>query len=78
MRGDRDGARRGAVTRPRSVDAVDKAIIEALQKNGREAFRRIDFALFMVEALKNDELIHQAPAIVGCQTPSALAHAASE
>ena len=40
--------------------------------------RRIDFALFMVEALENDELIHQAPAIVGCQTPSALAHAASE
>ncbi len=38
--------------------------------------RRVDFALFMVEALKNDELIHGAPAIVGCQTPSALAHAA--
>jgi hypothetical protein len=37
--------------------------------------RRIDFALFMVEALKNDELIHEAPAIVGCQTPSALANA---
>jgi len=36
--------------------------------------RRVDFALFMVEALKNDELIHEAPAIVGCQTPSALAH----
>jgi hypothetical protein len=38
--------------------------------------RRIDFALFMVEALNNEELIHQAPAIVGRQTPSALAHAA--
>ena len=36
--------------------------------------RRIDFALFMVEALENDDLIQQAPAIVGCQTPSALAH----
>jgi len=36
--------------------------------------RRIDFALFMVAALENDELIHEAPAIVGCQTPSALAH----
>jgi hypothetical protein len=36
---------------------------------------RVDFALFMVEALKNDELIQEAPAIVGCQTPSALAHA---
>jgi len=39
--------------------------------------RRVDFALFMVEALENDELVHEAPAIVGCQTPSALAQAAS-
>jgi NAD(P)-dependent dehydrogenase (short-subunit alcohol dehydrogenase family) len=39
--------------------------------------RRVDFALFMVEALKNDGLIHEAPAIVGRQTPSALAQAAS-
>jgi len=37
--------------------------------------RRVDFALFMVGALTNDELIHEAPAIVGCQTSSALAHA---
>ncbi|MFH5831132.1 NAD(P)-dependent oxidoreductase [Halalkalibaculum sp. DA384] len=36
--------------------------------------RRTDFALFMVEALENDELIQKAPAIVGCQTPSARAH----
>jgi NAD(P)H-binding len=36
--------------------------------------RRIDFALFMVEALRNDALIHEAPAIVGCRAPSALAH----
>jgi NAD(P)-dependent dehydrogenase (short-subunit alcohol dehydrogenase family) len=34
--------------------------------------RRIDFALFMVDALTNDALIRQAPAIVGCKTPSAL------
>jgi hypothetical protein len=40
--------------------------------------RRVDFALFMVEALDNDELIHEAPAIVGRQTPSALAHAPGE
>jgi len=39
--------------------------------------RRVDFALFMVEALVNDELIHEAPAIVGCRTPSALARAAA-
>ena len=36
--------------------------------------RRVDFALFMVAAIENDELIHEAPAIVGRQTPSALAH----
>jgi hypothetical protein len=36
--------------------------------------RRVDFALFMVEALTNDTLIHKAPAIVSCQSPSALAH----
>ncbi|MEU5906112.1 NAD(P)H-binding protein [Micromonospora sp. NPDC047527] len=35
--------------------------------------RRADFALFMVDALTNDELVHEAPAIVGCRTPSALA-----
>jgi NAD(P)H-binding len=38
--------------------------------------RRVDFALFMVEALTNDQLIHEAPAIVGRLTPSALAAAA--
>lgn len=36
--------------------------------------RRVDYALFMVEALNNDTLIHEAPAIVGCCTTSALAH----
>jgi hypothetical protein len=40
--------------------------------------RRVDFALFMVAAIENDELIHEAPAIIGCQTPSALAHAATQ
>jgi hypothetical protein len=38
--------------------------------------RRIDFALFMVDALENEDLVREAPAIVGCKTPSALAHAA--
>ena len=40
--------------------------------------RRIDFALFMVEALENDALIQQAPAIVGCATASARAHGTEE
>jgi NAD(P)-dependent dehydrogenase (short-subunit alcohol dehydrogenase family) len=39
--------------------------------------RRVDFALFMVEALEDDDLVHEAPAIVGRQSPSALAHAAA-
>lgn len=37
--------------------------------------RRVDYALFMVAALRDDALIHEAPAIVGCRAPSALAHA---
>jgi hypothetical protein len=40
--------------------------------------RRVDFSLFMVEALENDELIHEAPAIVSRQSPSALALAHAE
>jgi hypothetical protein len=39
--------------------------------------RRIDFALFMVEALENDDLVHEAPAIVGRNTASAQAHGAT-
>ena len=40
--------------------------------------RRVDFALFMVEVLENDNLIQQAPAIVGCNTPSAIAFATNK
>lgn len=40
--------------------------------------RRIDFALFMVHALTNPDLIYEAPAIVGRKTESARAHASSE
>jgi len=36
--------------------------------------RRIDFALFIVLALKNNELIHKAPAIAGFNTESATAN----
>jgi uncharacterized protein YbjT (DUF2867 family) len=32
---------------------------------------------YMVEALENDVLVHEAPAIVGCRTSSALTYAAS-
>ncbi|WP_432995363.1 NAD(P)-dependent oxidoreductase [Dactylosporangium sp. CA-233914] len=37
--------------------------------------RRVDYARFMVEAVENDALVHEAPAIVGRLSPSALAHA---
>jgi NAD(P)-dependent dehydrogenase (short-subunit alcohol dehydrogenase family) len=37
--------------------------------------RRVDFALFMVDAIGNEELVGEAPAIVGRNTPSALEHA---
>ena len=39
--------------------------------------RRVDFALFMVEAIENDKLIHEAPAIVSRQSSSAVARAAA-
>ncbi|WP_028647842.1 NAD(P)-dependent oxidoreductase [Nocardiopsis sp. CNT312] len=38
--------------------------------------RRVDYARFMVEAVEDESLVHEAPAIVGRLTPSALAHAA--
>jgi Lrp/AsnC family transcriptional regulator for asnA, asnC and gidA len=34
-------ATRGPVTRPRSLDAIDRGIIEALQENGRASFRAV-------------------------------------
>ena len=37
--------------------------------------RRTDFALFMVDAITNDALVQQAPAIVGAQSASARANA---
>ena len=40
--------------------------------------RRVDFALFMVAALTNDEVVHEVPAIVGCNALSGLAHAAGK
>jgi Lrp/AsnC family transcriptional regulator for asnA, asnC and gidA len=43
-------ARRGPVSRPRQIDALDRSIVEALQENGREAFRRIAAQLGVSEA----------------------------
>lgn len=37
--------------------------------------RRTDFALFMVDAMTNNNLVHEAPAIVGRDTPSARSNA---
>ena len=45
-----DRAPRGPVRRARRLDAVDRGIIEALQRNGREAFRRIAATLGVSEA----------------------------
>ena len=41
---------RGPVSRPRSLDRVDQAIVEALQENGREPFRRIAASIGVAEA----------------------------
>ena len=50
MRSSEIPERRGAVSLPRSLDAVDQGIIEALQRNGRESFRRIAARLGVSEA----------------------------
>jgi hypothetical protein len=70
----------GLVEACRRVFASDTrwTVVRGSDLEEGESTRRIDFALFMVEALENDELIHEAPAIVGRQAPSALAHAAGE
>ena len=47
LRGDEN---RGAVGPARGLDAIDQGIIEALQKNGREPFRRIAAELGVSEA----------------------------
>ena len=41
---------RGPVSRPRSLDTVDRGIIETLQANGRESFRAIAAKLGVGEA----------------------------
>ena len=41
---------RGPVTRPRSLDAIDRRIIEALQENGRAPFRAIAAHVGIAEA----------------------------
>jgi len=43
-------ASRGPVGQPRKLDAVDTALIEALQQNGRDSFRRIATGLGVSEA----------------------------
>jgi Lrp/AsnC family transcriptional regulator for asnA, asnC and gidA len=43
-------ADRGPVTRGRRIDALDRRIIEALQANGRESFRRIATSAGVSEA----------------------------
>jgi Lrp/AsnC family transcriptional regulator, regulator for asnA, asnC and gidA len=42
--------RRGPVGRAPRIDAIDKSIIEALQRNGRESFRRIAAEIGVSEA----------------------------
>jgi Lrp/AsnC family transcriptional regulator, regulator for asnA, asnC and gidA len=47
---DQGRRRRGAVTRAPRLDRVDQGIIEALQQNGREPFRRIAADVGVAEA----------------------------
>ena len=47
---DANGTRRGAVGPARRTDGLDRRLIEALQQNGRESFRRIADRLGVSEA----------------------------
>lgn len=62
-----EGERQG---QPRWSEHVGDPVLES------NLTRRVDFALFMVAALEDDTMVQKAPAIVGCRTPSALAHPA--
>jgi Lrp/AsnC family transcriptional regulator, regulator for asnA, asnC and gidA len=46
----RSQAQLGPVSRPRSIDDLDRGVIEELQRNGREPFRRIATRLGVAEA----------------------------
>ena len=50
LRALRQEGNRGAVGPARGLDSVDQSIIEALQKNGRESFRRIAAEIGVSEA----------------------------
>jgi Lrp/AsnC family transcriptional regulator, regulator for asnA, asnC and gidA len=68
--------RRGPVRGPRRIDALDQGIIEALQANGRESFRRIADRLGVSEAtvrarytrLSSDDILQ----VVGVTNPLGL------
>ncbi len=72
---DQDG-RRGPISRARTIDALDKRIVEALQANGRESFRRIATRLGVSEAtvrarytrLTSDDILQ----VVGVTNPLGL------
>src|SRR5438876_2518417 len=44
-----DGVAMGPVGRPHSIDALDREIVELLQENGRESFRKIAAQLKVAE-----------------------------
>ena len=76
MRRGADQTRRGPVTRARGIDEVDKSIIEALQRQGRESFRKIAAEIGVSEAtvraryarLRDDNILQ----VVGVTNPLGL------
>jgi len=77
----RPNGRRGPIRAPRQIDALDQGIIEALQANGRESFRRIATRLGVSEATiraRYTRLSGFEQALVGVKTSGAPQPAADE
>jgi NAD(P)-dependent dehydrogenase (short-subunit alcohol dehydrogenase family) len=74
---------RWTVVRGSSLEEGDSQVMPVWSRHvgdpvlASDITRRVDFALFMVDALENEELVHEAPAIVSRNSASALAHAAA-
>ena len=66
---------RGPVTRPRSLDPIDRGMIEALQENGRASFRAVAARVGVAEAtvrFRYGRLVEDGLLVTGVTNPLGL------